>query len=142
MRRQVINETQLRNLVANMIMEELEAQQLDEGWFGDKWNQARSGASTFFQRNSGKTPQDRWQNTKQNWSNQGDINRFRNLKKDVVDFMNFLQNSGGRLRLNYQSTIGELIGSLETMTGARSSQIGRTGGNAYNTKTQGFRQQA
>lgn len=142
MKIETINETQLRNIIANMVMEEIESQQLDEGYWKDRLNQARSSFKTLTQRNSGKTLSDRLADTKENWINQGDINRFRNLKEDVVDFMNFLQNGNGKLKLNYQSTIGELIGSLEIMTGTRSSEIGRKGGRAYNTKTQGFRPQS
>jgi hypothetical protein len=137
--KQTINEQQLRNVIANMVMEEIEMQQINEGSGRDKWNQLKAGVSTFAQRNAGKTLSDRWQDTKENWSNQGDINNFRNLKKDVVEYMNFINKNGGKTKLSYQSTIGELVGSLEIMTGTRSRSIGRNGGNAYDTKTQGFR---
>lgn len=139
MKIETINESQLRNIIANMIMEEIESQQLDEGYWKDRLNQARSSFKTLTQRNAGKKLSDRLKDTKENWFNQGDINRFRNLKEDVVEYMNFINKNGGKTKLSYQSTIGELVGSLEIMTGTRSSEIGRKGGSAYNTKTQGFR---
>ena len=41
-RRQTMNEAQMSRYIQNIINEELE----NEGWFGDKWKQAKNAANT------------------------------------------------------------------------------------------------
>lgn len=56
----------LQRIVEEAVTQTLLESSLDEGWFGDKWNQARSAAGTMFGSGNGSLRQ-RVQNTKKNW---------------------------------------------------------------------------
>jgi hypothetical protein len=109
----------------------LRKNEIDEGWFGDKWNQTKSAVGTAFN-GEGNFGQ-RLQNAKKNWDTQGDLNGINNLRQQLVQMLDAHQ-------ISPQTTVGQLVGGKYnnnksgTMTGMaanRRGQISRRGGNAY-----------
>lgn len=78
-RRQTMNEAQMSRYIQNIINEELE----NEGWFGDKWKQAKTYANTAFQNGGeeGVGLKDRFNAAKKNWKTQGELNNLSNLRQ-------------------------------------------------------------
>lgn len=104
--------------------------EIEEGWFGDKWNQAKTAANTMFQGNQGAGLRQKFNNARQNWNTQGQLNGLNNLKQQLEQFID----SG---QLNPQMTIAQLVGGkyngnkfgrMSGMIGNRQSQISKRGG--------------
>ena len=123
-----LTESELRDMIQQSINEAMQ----DEGWFGDKLNQAKSAAGTMFNKEGGNFGQ-RINNAKKNWSAQGELNNIGNLRKQLEDLVD---NRG----IDPNTTIAQLIGGkynnnkFGTMSGMmnnRKSNIQRRGGNAY-----------
>lgn len=123
-----LTESELREMIEMSINEAMQ----DEGWFGDKLNQAKSAAGTMFNKEGGNFGQ-RINNAKKNWSAQGELNNIGNLRKQLEDLVD---NRG----IDPNTTIAQLIGGkynnnkFGTMSGMmnnRKSNIQRRGGNAY-----------
>ena len=129
-RRQVMNEAQLSHYIQNIINEEMES----EGWFGDKWKQAKTAANTAFQ-NGGEEGiglKDRFNAAKKNWQTQGELNNLSNLRQQLEQYVEAGQ-------LNPQMTIAQLVGgklnnnkfgNLSAKMANRQGQISRRGGSA------------
>ena len=123
-----LTESELREMIEMSINEAMQ----DEGWFGDKLNQAKSAAGTMFNK-EGRNFGQRINNAKKNWSAQGELNNIGNLRKQLEDLVD---NRG----IDPNTTIAQLIGGkynnnkFGTMSGMmnnRKSNIQRRGGNAY-----------
>ena len=104
--------------------------EIEEGWFGDKWNQTKTAANTMFQGNQGAGLKQKFNNARQNWNTQGQLNGLNNLKQQLEQFID----SG---QLNPQMTIAQLVGGkyngnkfgrMTGMIGNRQSQISKRGG--------------
>ena len=110
-RRQTMNEAQMSRYIQNIINEELE----NEGWFGDKWKQAKTYANTAFQNGGeeGVGLKDRFNAAKKNWKTQGELNPQ----------MTIAQLIGGKLNNNK-------FGNLSAKMANRQGQISRRGGSA------------
>ena len=105
-RRQTMNEAQMSRYIQNIINEELE----NEGWFGDKWKQAKTAANTAFQ-NGGEEGiglKDRFNAAKKNWQTQGELNGLSNLRQQLEQYVDAGQ-------LNPQMTIAQLVGGKLTI---------------------------
>ena len=125
-----LTEQDLHFLVENTVQAYLTENGMDEGWFGDKCNQTKTAANTMFQGNKGAGLKQKFNNAKQNWNTQGQLNGLNNLKQQLEQFID----SG---QLNPQMTIAQLVGGkyngnkfgrMSGMIGNRQSQISRRGG--------------
>lgn len=67
----ILNEKDLMALVnesvKRVINEAIQNGELDEGWFGDKWNQIKTGANTLTQKGN-MGVRDRFTAAKKNWT--------------------------------------------------------------------------
>lgn len=128
-----LTESDLHNLIMEAVEEVMnETDELEEGWLGDKWNQAKSAATTFGQ--SGDMGiKNRFQTAKSNWKTQGELNNINKLKQSLSDFVDAGQ-------LNPNMTIAQLIGGkynnnkfgrMSGMAANRRSQIAKRGGSYY-----------
>ena len=127
-----LTEQDLHFLVENTVQAYLTENGMDEGWFGDKWNQTKTAANTMFQGNKGAGLKQKFNNAKQNWNTQGQLNGLNNLKQQLEQFID----SG---QLNPQMTIAQLVGgklnnnkfgNLSAKMANRQGQISRRGGTA------------
>ena len=123
-----LTESELRQMINESINEAM----MDEGWLGDKMNQAKSAVGTMFNKNGGDLKQ-RYQNAKKNWGTQGELNDIGNLRKQLEDLID-------KRGIDPNTTIAQLIGGkynnnkFGTMSGMmnnRKSRIVGRGGNAY-----------
>jgi hypothetical protein len=105
---------------------------MEEGWFGDKWNQTKSAVGTALSNNGGSMGQ-RLQNARKNWNTQGELNGINSLQQQLIQMLNARQ-------ISPQTTLAQLVGGkynnnkFGTMTGMaanRRGQISRRGGTAY-----------
>lgn len=123
-----LNEDALNKLIADsinrVIKESIENGELDEGWLGDKWKQAKTGFNTLTQKSDGMNVGDRFKKAKQNWASQGELNDIQNLSAQLSKFVEAGQ-------LNPNMTIAQLIGGR--MNG---NKFGRMSGMAANRKSQ------
>lgn len=128
-----LTESQLRDIVRESVSRFLKEEDVEEGWFGDKINQAKSAYNTATQKNKNLTLKDRVSKAKKNWNTQGELNNLNNLKRQLSHFVD----SG---QLNPQMTIAQLIGGkynngkfgrISSMTANRQGQIKRRGGTSY-----------
>ena len=123
-----LNEDALNKLIAEsinrVIKESIENGELDEGWLGDKWKQAKTGFNTLTQKSDGMNVGDRFKKAKQNWTSQGELNDIQNLSAQLSKFVEAGQ-------LNPNMTIAQLIGGK--MNG---NKFGRMSGMAANRKSQ------
>ena len=135
-----LTESELHRIVVEAIENEL-----DEGWFGDKWNQTKSAFSTVFDTDDNssnkKSRQNKAQNKEKmsigqrfkgavkNWNTQGEINQLRNFSetcsKAIKDF-----------KLDPNLTLQQIAGgqfgsSINNRIGNRVAQIRNRGGNSY-----------
>jgi hypothetical protein len=129
-----LTEADLHNLVmeaVEQVVMETE-DELEEGWLGDKWNQAKSAATTFGQ--SGDIGlKNRFKTAKANWKSQGELNNINNLIQSLSEFVDAGE-------LNPNMTIAQLIGGkyngnkfgrMTGMSANRRSQITKRGGSHY-----------
>ena len=130
-----INENELKQIVSEsvkrIINEAFQTGELDEGWFGDKWNQIKTGANTLTQTGD-MGIKDRFSAAKKNWTSQGELNDINNLSAQLSKFVEAGQ-------LNPNMTIAQLIGGkingnkfgrMSGMAANRKSQISKRGGQA------------
>lgn len=131
--RQVIRltESDLHRIVEESV-NAIITEEIDEGWFGDKWNQTKSAVNTAFgdsEQSFGK----RFQNARKNWSTQGELNNMTNLQNQLMQMLDARQ-------ISPQTTVAQLVGGkynnnkFGTMTGMaanRRAQISRRGGVSY-----------
>lgn len=142
--KKIINEAQLRAIIAEAVENVLNAEdapldenEMEEGWLGDKFNQARSAASSFagarVPADSNQSIRNRFSAAKKSWQNQGELNGLQNLLNQLSQFVDNGQ-------INPQSTVAQLIGGkynnnkFGNITGKlnnRRSQIMNRGGRAY-----------
>jgi|GEM_PF-4443338 len=122
----------IKESVQNILNEQMD-EELEEGWFGDKLNQAKAAVGTAFQDNRNMGIRDRLNKSKQNWNTQGELNGLNNLSKQLSQFVDNGQ-------LDPQMTIAQLIGGkynggkfgrMSGMSANRMGQISRRGGTAY-----------
>lgn len=133
MSKQVIRltESDLHRIVKESVANILSENEIEEGWFGDKWNQAKSAVNTAFgsQGNIGQ----RMQNAKKNWGTQGDLNGLNNLQQQLAQMLDARQ-------ISPQTTVAQLVGgkynnnkfgTMTAMAANRRGQIARRGGTSY-----------
>lgn len=128
-----LTESQLQDIICESVYKILNEQEMEEGWIGDKWNQAKSAFNTASHVQNGMSMKDKFSAVKKNWDTQGELNNLNNLIKLLSQFVD----SG---QLNPQMTIAQLIGDkynngkfgrMSAMTANRKAQIARRGGIAY-----------
>jgi hypothetical protein len=126
-----LTESDLHRLIEESVMQVLAENEMQEGWFGDKWNQTKSAVSTAF--NGDGNLGQRLQNAKKNWNTQGDLNGLNGLLQQLTQLLD----AG---KINPQTTVGQLVGgkynnnrfgSMSSMAANRRSQIAKRGGSAY-----------
>lgn len=127
-----INENDLNRIIKESIEKHLNEQNIEEGFFGDKWKQLKSAGKTAIQ-GSDISMKDRFNAAKKNYSTQGELNNINNLISSLSAFVDNGQ-------INPQMTIAQLIGGkynngkFGKMTGMRNnrmSQISKRGGASY-----------
>lgn len=139
-----LSEEQLRNIVAESVKrtlkeymepqeEQMNEEDMDEGWFQDKWNQAKTAANTFTQKSDNNMGlKDRFQKAKANWNTQGELNSLNNLKQMLMQLIDDKE-------IDPNITIAQLVGGAYNkgkfgkMTGMianRQGQIANRGGMA------------
>jgi hypothetical protein len=126
-----LTENDLHRIIEESVMSILAENEMEEGWFGDKWNQTKSAVGTAFN-GEGNFGQ-RLQNARKNWNTQGDLNGINNLQQQLTQMLNARQ-------ISPQTTVAQLVGGkynnnkFGTMTGMaanRRGQISKRGGSAY-----------
>lgn len=129
-----LTEGDLHRIIKESVNHVLMENEMEEGWFGDKWNQTKSAAKTFA--NSGQennSLSDRWTRAKKNWNSQGELNGFQNLRDLLSQYLDAGQ-------IDPQTTVAQLVGGkynnnrFGKLTGQianRRSQISNRGGSAY-----------
>lgn len=127
-----LTESELHNLIAESVKEVLaESAEMDEGWLGDKWNQAKSAARTAFNGEGGVG--NRLSQAKKNWNTQGDLNNINSLRQQLEQLLDAKQ-------ISPDTTVGQLVGgkynnnrfgTMSGMAANRRGQIQRRGGVAY-----------
>jgi hypothetical protein len=100
-----------------------EADELEEGWLNNKWNQTKAAASTLTQKGDAGLGK-RLKGAVKNWGSQGDLNAYNELSTLLRDFL-------AKREITTKMTVGELLQRLGSMKGNRSSQISKRGGSAY-----------
>ena len=128
-----LTESELQSIIREAVESVIkESDELEEGWFGDKWNQAKSASKTMFQKGD-LNLKDRFKNAGKNWNTQGELNNINNLASQLSAFVEAGQ-------LNPNMTIAQLIGGkmnnnkfgrMSGMAANRKSQINKRGGSAY-----------
>lgn len=127
-----INENDLNRIIKESIEKHLNEQNIEEGFFGDKWKQLKSAGKTAIQ-GGDMSMKDRFNVAKKNYSTQGELNNINNLISSLSAFVDNGQ-------INPQMTIAQLIGGkynngkFGKMTGMRNnrmSQISKRGGASY-----------
>lgn len=98
----VLTESKLQEIIAEAIDEVMSQYGMDEGWLGDKWNQAKQAGRTFIN-NQNQGFNQRIQNARQNWNNQGQLNNINNL---ITQLSNFVDTNN----IDPNTTIAQLIG--------------------------------
>lgn len=98
----VLTEAKLQKIIAEAIEEVMSSCDMDEGWLGDKWNQAKQAGRTFIN-NQNHGFNQRIQNARQNWNNQGRLNDINNL---ITQLSNFVDANN----IDPNTTIAQLIG--------------------------------
>lgn len=120
------------NELCNFISECVEKSLIEEGWFGDKWNQVKAATTTALN-SDGNTVKDRFNNARDSWQAQGDLNYYSGLISQLSQLVN-------SRKINPNMTIAQFIGGqynngrYGTLTGIadnRFSKIKRLGGKAY-----------
>lgn len=131
-----LSESQLNQIIRESVQQALAAsdqEQIEEGWLGDKWNQAKLAYGTATQSNDRMGLKDRFQAAKKNWQSQGQLNNINALIQQISQFVD----SG---EINPQMTIGQLIGGkynkgrfgkMTSIANNQRNQIKRRGGEAY-----------
>ena len=127
-----LTESDLHRIVEESVANILSENEIEEGWFGDKWNQTKSAVGTAFNKDGGSMGQ-RLQNERKNWNTQGELNGMNNLQQQLTQMLDARQ-------ISPQTTVAQLVGGkynnnkFGTMTGMaanRRGQISRRGGTAY-----------
>lgn len=128
-----LTESDLRALIREAVENAIqESDELEEGWFGDKWNQAKAAGNTLMQKGD-VSLKDRFQKAGKNWASQGELNNINNLASQLSAFV-----EAGQIDPNM--TIAQLIGGkmnnnkfgrMSAMSANRRSQIAKRGGSAY-----------
>lgn len=128
-----LSEEQLTQLVAESTMRILKESDIDEGWFGDKFNQGKAAASTLFNKNTNSGLGQRFSNMKKNWNSQGELNNMNNLIAQLTQLLD-------SRKITPETTVGQLVGGrynngkFGTMSGMqanRKAQISNRGGQSY-----------
>ena len=118
-----LTEDKLRAIIYEAVEQEL----VNEGWFGDKWNQMKSAGKTLTNAGNGNI-KNRFNNAKKNWGLQGEVNDFSGFIQKLKDFVE-KNNIDPKT-----TTVAQLIGfggKASAQMGNRMSQIARNGGQAY-----------
>lgn len=97
-----LTESQLHQLITEAIENVISEQDIEESWIGDKWNQAKQAGKTFIN-NKGQNFNNRIQNARQNWNNQGQLNNINNLIAQLSSFVD-------ANKIDPNTTIAQLIG--------------------------------
>ena len=127
-----LTESDLHRIVKESVENILSENEMEEGWFGDKWNQTKSAVGTAFNKDGGSMGQ-RLQNERKNWNTQGELNGMNSLQQQLTQMLDARQ-------ISPQTTVAQLVGGkynnnkFGTMTGMaanRRGQISRRGGTAY-----------
>ncbi len=127
-----LTESEMNRFVAEAVTQILN-EGVKEGWFGDKWNQVKSAATTAVDSKGEKNLRQRFDAAKKNWNTQGELNNITNLLKQLTQFVD-----AGQIDPNI--TIAQLIGGkynntmFGKMTGKinnRKAQIAKRGGKFY-----------
>ena len=105
---------------------------IEEGWIGDKWNQVKAATTTALN-GQGNTLKSRFNDARNGWEAQGDLNYYSSL----IAALSLLVDSR---KINPNMTIAQFIGGqynngrYGTLTGIadnRVSKIKQLGGKAY-----------
>ena len=97
-----LTEQDLHRIVKESVEMILIENEVEEGWFGDKWNQTKSAVGTAFNKDGGSMGQ-RLQNAKKNWSTQGELNGMNNLQQQLTQMLDARQ-------ISPQTTVAQLVG--------------------------------
>lgn len=129
MAKMVLTESELHQMINETVKQVL----IEEGWFGDKFNQVKSAANTFVNNKKSAGFSQSFQNAKKNWNTQGELNALQNLSKELQKFVDDGQ-------VDPQMTVAQLIGGkynnnkFGKLTGKianRKAQISNRGGESY-----------
>ena len=127
-----LTESDLHQIIEESVLQILNENDMEEGWFGDKWNQVKTAGNTLLKEGEGSLGQ-RFQNARKNWSTQGDLNGIANLRKALIDLLD-------KRQISPQTTVAQLVGgkynnnkfgTMSAMVANRKAQIGRRGGQGY-----------
>lgn len=97
-----LTESALRDMIRESVERVLVEEGVNEGWFGDKWNQVKNAAGTAFSGNGGSL-QTRYSNAKKNWDTQGELNGMNNLQQQLMQLLD-------DRKISPDTTVGQLVG--------------------------------
>lgn len=105
MRRKIrLSESDLHRIVKETVTQIIsENEELEEGWFGDKWNQTKSAfkAATA---NKGESLGKSFNRAKKNWNAMGNYNELNNVRKELINIIK-------KYNLDVNKPLKDIIGS-------------------------------
>lgn len=126
-----LNYSELTKLINESLQKILKENDMEEGWFNDKWKQAKSSVGTAM--NAQGNIKQKFNNARQNWNTQGELNNISNLRQQIMQLID-------SKRINPQITLAQFVGgaynngrfgTMDGMAMNRKRQIQKRGGQAY-----------
>lgn len=129
-----LNEQQIRQIVAESckrVLKEngMSEEDMEEGWLGNKWNQAKAAGSTMLGKGNGGL-KNRFQQSTKNWNTQGKLNDLNGLRTQLEKYIDAGQ-------ISPETTVAQLVGGkyrngqfgkLTAQQGNLKGQITKNGG--------------
>lgn len=123
--------SELTKLINESLQKILNENDMEEGWFNDKWKQAKSSVGTAI--NAQGNIKQKFNNARQNWNTQAELNNISNLRQQIMQLID-------SRRINPQITLAQFVGgaynngrfgTMDGMANNRKRQIQKRGGQAY-----------
>ena len=126
-----LNYSELTKLINESLLKIMKEEYVVEGWFNDKWKQTKSAAGTVM--NAQGNIRQKFNNAKQNWNTQGELNNISNLRQQIMQLIK-------AKKIKPQLTLAQFVGgaynngrfgTMDGMAMNRKRQIQKRGGQAY-----------
>lgn len=99
-----LSESDLHRIVKETVTQIIsENQELEEGWFGDKWNQTKSAVKAATA-NKGESLGTRFNRAKKNWNTMGNYNELNNVRTELINIVK-------KYNLDVNKPLKDIIGS-------------------------------
>lgn len=118
-----LTESELNKIIKESVERVISENEMEEGWLGDKWNQAKAAGNTMFQKGD-MGIKDRLKNASKNWTSQGELNGINELETLLRQFIQ-------ERTITNDMTVRDVLRRIGSMKGNRTSQISKRGGSSY-----------